>query len=429
VTILLVVIGAISLVIGFVQSSLLPIYISIGCSVLAAVVLLIFSRMTTKSQQVVTAGGGPMPLDERPARSDRTEPVPAFAGTGLIGESSSETFAPDGGFGGSMGDEPDDIDDDDFPIERYDTRRVGEILPLLAELDLDELDLVREREEEGKGRATVLARIDQLIDQLEAEDRQEAASRREEDEVDVDDEADELAAPPAVARKSRTTQAVSVAALPEDDDYFPIEDYDDLRASEILPLLPELDDDELVMVRTREQAGPARPSVLRRIDALVAPADAAPAEHEDVEDEAAPLLVPVPSPLTTAKVPSRSAMKKSAAKRSPASKKAPTVKTAPATKAAPRRAARSAPEVAPVVVTKKAPAKRAAVSKATTKVSAVPRRGAPTAAVPVKKAAATRAVKKVPAQKAGPAKATVVKRTGALPATKPAKVTRKTTKS
>ena len=51
------------------------------------------------------------------------------------------------------GEEEDDWDEDPiFPIEDYDELLVSEILPLLPELDADELHEVREREESGKGR-------------------------------------------------------------------------------------------------------------------------------------------------------------------------------------------------------------------------------------------------------------------------------------
>jgi hypothetical protein len=50
---------------------------------------------------------------------------------------------------------------------------------------------------------------------------------------------------------------------------FPIEDYEYLEVAEILPLLPELDDQELVEVLVFEQKGPNRFAVLDRIDALL----------------------------------------------------------------------------------------------------------------------------------------------------------------
>lgn len=433
VTILLVVVGTISLVIGFLQSSLVPIYISIACSVLAAVVLLIFSRMTAKSQQVVTSGAGPAPLDQG---RDRGAPQPSFSGTGLLEGSSDDddTYQPVDRYGSAsrygsveadpvLEDDDRDVVDDDFPIERYDSRRVGEILPLLAELDLDELDIVREREEQGKSRATVLARIDQLIDQLEAEDRQEAASRFDDTEavpvpvggggdraqdVAEDDEPAGFEPPPPPP----VTQSVKVAALPEDDGYFPIEDYDDLRASEILPLLPELDDDELEMVQERESSGAARSSILRRIEALLgAPAAAGTGRSSDGSDgsgglDDAPPPVPMPAaeadpapdalPMPVFGEPAAPAAK-APARRSPA-KKVP---------------AKKAPAAAKVVVASAPPAKKVTAKKTTvTKAAPLPTRAvkkAPSATeAPVKKAAAARggATKATVAKKAAPAKAT-----------------------
>jgi len=431
VTIFLVVIGTISLVIGFWQSSLLPIYISIACSVLAAAVLLIFSRMTSKSEKSGTGYVGPAPLDVGPARSTGPEPVSGFSGSGRPGSSPGETFAPAAPYGAPAGDDTDDDDfpdddfpDDDFPIERYDSRRVGEILPLLAELDLDELDLVREREEQGKSRATVLARIDQLIDRLEAEDQEEEAHRFEDktapraagpstdplDEADDADHADDVVTASVVgsAAPSRTTQAVSVVALAEDDGYFPIEDYDDLRANEILPLLPELDDDELVMVRERERSTSARPSILRRIDAqLGSDATSAP---QPVAEVAAP---PEP-PVAAAPV----ATKRAAAKR------APTTRKVAATKAVPTKKATPAATAAPA---KKAATKRTVASKA---VKPPPAVSEARTAAPTKRAAATKApaAKRVPSEKVAPAKSATSSGGGAPAATKVAKATRKTSK-
>ncbi|HEV8115587.1 MAG TPA: hypothetical protein VGP53_05055, partial [Acidimicrobiales bacterium] len=351
VTILLVVVGAISLVIGYVQSATLPIFVSIGCSIVAGALLLIFTRMTAKTQESASSSGGPAPLGFAP--SERTEAVPAMAGSGFLGRrSSEEAFAGDsdaGGAGGAALARYDDDDepavDDDFPIERYDARRVGEILPLLAELDVDELDVVREHEERGKGRATVLARIDQLIEQLEAEDRDEAEHRF--DAPVNDDHDDEVRpAPPAAS-------PVRVAALPIDDDYFPIEDYDDLRASEILPLLPELDDDELDMVRERERTGSGRSSILHRIDALLevepAAAGPGPVPHQDDEPE------PEPEPVVVASGPVR----KARATKVPATK-APPVK-APPVKAPAARTAKAAPVKAAVA---KVPSKAPRATKA-----------------------------------------------------------------
>jgi hypothetical protein len=57
--------------------------------------------------------------------------------------------------------------------------------------------------------------------------------------------------------------------VPVEDFPFPIEDYDYLSVADIVPLLPELDDQELVEVLLYEQAGANRVAILNRIDALL----------------------------------------------------------------------------------------------------------------------------------------------------------------
>ena len=415
VTILLVVVGAISLVIGYVQSETVPIFVSIGCSIVAGALLLIFTRMTAKTQKSESSSGSPAPSGFAP--SERTDAVPAMAGTGFLGRrSSEEAFAGDsdaadaGGTALARYDADDDDDepaaDDDFPIERYDSRRVGEILPLLAELDVDELDVVREHEERGKGRATVLARIDQLTEQLEAEDRDEAEHRF--DAPVADDHDDEVRPAPSAA------SPVRVAALPMDDDYFPIEDYDDLRASEILPLLPELDDDELDMVRERERTGSSRASILHRIDALLevepAAAGPGPVPHEE----------PEPEPVVVASGPVRKAR----------STRAPAVE-APATKVPARRTTKAAPVKASVAkvptkaprTTKAAPPVARATRAPAPPVTKAPARKTPAARVSVP---ATKTVKAVPPAKV--AKAPTQKRTASVSSTPTSKATKKAAK-
>ena len=179
-------------------------------------------------------------------------------------------------------------EDEELPIADYDELRVSEILPLLPELDPDELEVVRQREEEGKNRSVVIDRIDDLIDELEAEGVVEA-------------------------------EEVEVVAGP---DTFPIEDYDALSAEQILPLLPELDDEELDMVYDREEQGQNRAVILDAIDDMF--------EEEPVEAEPA---VPVRAepPVKTVKTVKKVAVKKAPAKKAPAKKI--TVKKAPAKKA------------------------------------------------------------------------------------------------
>jgi hypothetical protein len=264
-TIALVVVGAVSLLIGFVNDQMFPIYLSIGCSVLAAVVLLVFSRLSRT----------------------RLEPAarPATSGAATTAVRTQTAAAPSS-FSAA--------DDDVFPIADYDDLRVSEILPLLPELDLDELETVREREESGRARASILRRLDELADELEA---------------------------PAPA-------AVAAGSARDDDDLFPIEDYDDLRAGEILPLLDELEPDELEDVAARERSGAARASILDRIDVRLG------REPEPVTIAASR------AGSGTKKAVKKTAAKKTAAKKAPAKKAAPT--KAPAKKAAAKKATSSA---------------------------------------------------------------------------------------
>ncbi len=269
-TIALVVVGAVSLLIGFVNDQMFPIYLSIGCSIFAAVVLLVFSRLSRTRLEPAA----------RPASSGTAAaPVrtPAAA-------TSASSFSPSG-------------DDGLFPIAEYDDLRVSEILPLLPELDLDELEMVREREEGGRARASILRRLDELADELEE---------------------------PAVA-------AAPVSASRDDDDLFPIEDYDDLRVGEILPLLDELEPDELEDVAARERSGAARASILDRINARLGieePAIAAPRAGTATKKAAAKKTTkkaPAKKSGAAAKAPAKTAAKKATtgtAKTAGAAKKA-----------------------------------------------------------------------------------------------------------
>jgi hypothetical protein len=319
-TIGLVVVGAVALVIGFVTGNQPPIFISIACSVLAAAVLVVFSRMSRRQ-----AGPGVA--------------APASAGDGASAVSDADV---DSAVRSDTA--PTASTTSGFPIEDYDELLVSEILPLLPELDADELQEVRDREQSGKARATLLRRIDQLSEeaskQPEPEPEPEADVDEEEPEEEfADDEEDE------VEEEPEPTQAIGAV-----DEVFPIEDYDDLRVNEILPLLPELYDDELEEVAARERNGANRASVLNRISELLG-------------EEPAP--APAPAKKAAAK---KAPAKKTAAKKAPAKKAAPAKKTtakkaAPAKSAAKKAPAKKASAPAKKTAAKKAPAKKAAASK------------------------------------------------------------------
>ena len=320
-TIVLVLIGAVALVIGFVGGDQLPIFISIACSLLAGGVLVVFSRMSRRQGVAPATGPAPLAGDAGRASDEEVEeavgePEPAAVGAG------DRAFAAGG----------------EVPIQDYDELLVSEILPLLADLDADELAAVRAHEEDGKARATLLRRIDQLVEEREGAPTLAAvpAGRgggfrdvRDEEEEE-EDEQDEIAG--------------------EGDLMFPIEDYDDLRVSEILPLLPELYDDELELVAERESEGANRASILNRIEELLGGA-------------------PAPAPAPKKAAPKKVATKKAAPAKTPA-RKAPAKKATPAK----RPAAKKASTTKKTATKKAAPAKKAATKKTAAKKTAAKRR-------------------------------------------------------
>ncbi len=272
VTIGLVIVSAVTLALGFAQDTVGLIYVSIGCSILAAVILIIAGR-STGAPKVATAGG-PATLDVSSA-------------------------------------------DEGFPIAEYDELLVTEVVPLLGSLSVAELRVVQAREEGGKARASVLRRIE-----TEIEDRESPAASGE------------------------PTVATPVVSLGADEEPFPIEDYDDLRASEVLPLLPQLYADELELVADRERSGANRGAILDKIDDLLAASSPAPT--------AAVKTVPAKKKAPAKKAPA----KKAPAKKAPA-KKAPAAKAAPVKKAATAKKAPAKKAPAKKVPAKKAPAKKA----------------------------------------------------------------------
>ena len=354
-TIGLVLVGAVALVIGFVSSSQLPIFISIACSIGAGVVLTLFSRMSRRAAAPLAAGAGPAPLVEPTTALPDLDEV---AGDGELVRTQAIPVATAG---------------DEFPIEEYDDLLVSEILPLLAELDLDELDLVREREEAGKNRSSILKRIDQLVEELEGEPVAVAAGSLDDPADDIDDaELDAVAG--TLADTAREDAGLGIA------------NYDSLTVADILAQLDDLSDEELDEIAEYEERHANRRTIINAIDAMF---------------EEGP--VDAPAPVAPVK---KTAVKKAAATKAPAKKAAATKATAKkaATKAAPAKKAAATKATAKKAATKAAPAKKAAATKATAKKAA-------TKAAPAKKAAATKApAKKTATKKAAPAKKAAKKR-------------------
>ena len=161
-------------------------------------------------------------------------------------------------------------------IAGYDELRVAELLPLLPTLSADRLALVRAHEGATKRRATVLARLDELLavagtpaegpgDLGMPADAVEAGAARAEPAAPAEPVAPVEPAPPPAS-------AVAVPGSPDAGGgagTFPIAGYDALRVVDIVPLLRDLDVDELARVAQREASGARRQTVLSRIDDLL----------------------------------------------------------------------------------------------------------------------------------------------------------------
>ena len=331
VTILLVLIAAVTLLIGIFGDNLALIFVSIGSSALAAIVLAVLSQMNKRTAREAETTTGPKPLPTQQA----PEPAPVAAAPSVAAVPA--TVPPP--------EEPtlvtDALPSDELPIADYDSLRVNEILPALEELDLDQLELVAQHEETTKNRTTVLNRIDELMDQLEAEEAGAAPVAA------VADAADEW-----------LEDIEEGEVVPEEkvSTGFPIDDYESLSVDEIIAMIGDLDADELEEVAEYEETHANRDAVLDAIDDRL----------DELEG-----LVPAAAPVAAAK---KATVKKAAVKKAAAvTKRATPVKSVAkkATKAAtPAKAASkavkktAAPAKAASKAVKKAAVKKAAVKKA-----------------------------------------------------------------
>ncbi|MGI8777019.1 MAG: hypothetical protein ACR2LJ_06440 [Acidimicrobiales bacterium] len=406
VSFVLVVVAAITLVIGLLQSGLGIIYVSIACSVAAGIVLataVLRGRPEPRSAGGPSAGRRPAEGAVGAARSDdstSTAPpppppdtwvAPARPAEPLPSPTSAPQPAPEAVPVSASALAAGDVDvaesddrtqsfdrveveqptfDDGFPIHDYDSLRATEILPMLAELSDDQLDAVEGRERDGKNRAMILKRI--------ASQKQTRAQA-----WDAEDEGWESEPEPAPAPPSATVPTGPMAAgraEPAAVGEFPIPDFDDLRALEVLGRLPDLSVSELHLVRRREEDGLRRAMVLNRIDRLV---EEAPPEPEPVVvaprrratttrrtstrssvGEAPPTAAPPDTPAAEATIQMPAVAEGPAVKR-PRTARAATVvpsKKAPAT--GPVRKAPAATKKAPAATKKATASTRKAVAEA-----------------------------------------------------------------
>ena len=260
VSFLLVIVATILLLAGlFLTDSLFLIFVSIACSALAGIVL-VLAVMKSKPRPATA-----------PA-ADGEEQVPAAAT--IAAEAPAARPAPSRG-------------GREFPIPDYDSLEVVEVLPLLGDLEPADLEMVRQREASGRAHPWILARVDALLEAEADADTSEhtwapgpiGKAGQQRSLLDEDDDIVEVEPDDADWASPRDSDwAASDFPLDAGADYddlsvtrgFPIDRYDELRVTEILPLLANLGSEDLKMVREEEAAGKARASILARIDGLLA---------------------------------------------------------------------------------------------------------------------------------------------------------------
>jgi hypothetical protein len=378
----LVLVATVLLVLGLLSDDgLMLIYLSIASSVAAAVVLVIALKLNKPSDELRSTGPEPLPIPEpEPAMAGAsarsTAPAPAAA------ESGDEWLASDLDTW-SADDEWQEGDEVEFPIADYDTLTSSQILPLLPQLYADEIPVIEARERATKARPEILEKLDDLRD----------TATVIEPLADDDREPDEEPAsePAGVDPLASYTEPASDTGSWDDDDWFPIEDYESLSAAQIRPLLPELDAEELAMVRDKESELGRRRSLLDEIDRLLPAAAGAPPPARSAASAR-------PTSSATAPVaPSRPAATRASRPTTTKRSAASTSRTAAGTKKAPTRKATAAKKG---TAAKKAaaPAKKGTAAK---KATAAKKGTAAKKATAANKGAA----KKAPAaKKAGPTK-------------------------
>jgi hypothetical protein len=285
VSFLLVIVATIFLLSGlFLTKDLALIFISIACSALAGIILVVaVMRSRPRPAESPAADGGDQ----------------ALAPAAVAAESAADRRSA----------APRRAEGREFPIPDYDSLEVVEVLPLLGDLEPAELEQVRQREASSRAHPWILARVDALLEAEADADTSEHTwapgpiGKSGQGRM-LDDEDDILEIEPDDANWASPREsdwAASDFPLDAGADYddislrdFPIDRYDELRVPEILPLLASLGYEDLKMVREEEAAGKARASILSRIDGLLG---------RDVGGRPAP----APAKRSTAKAPSKAA--------------------------------------------------------------------------------------------------------------------------
>jgi hypothetical protein len=136
-----------------------------------------------------------------------------------------------------------------LPIPNYDALRANDVLPLLSDLSVDDLRVVRAAEAAGKTRTSILSRIDTLLSRAGVAPGSGPAK-----------------APVKKApAKTAAVKGPSKAALS-----LPIANYDGLTVAQITAQLANLSAAELRALRTYERRHKARQGVLMKIENALA---------------------------------------------------------------------------------------------------------------------------------------------------------------
>lgn len=380
VTVGLVLAGLILLIIGFVQDSLTLIYLSIACAAVAGVALIVFSRLSRR-QAVTTMAGEAIPAAAAP-------PSPGLVTAGVVPPAHSGRST----MGAPAAQQPPTVSRSGAGPRAPEPQEREPIVARTA------ADPVEERFDSGEPTppqplrpvAREASPATSRLEPVQAPMAARAAGDLSEDEWADDDWGDEVV--------------------------FPIEDYDELRVGEIVPLLPELDPEELEEVRDREVATKNRASIVARIDELLG-----------TGQPTAPAAKAAPARTQARKAP---AAKASPSKASASRAQAPTSKTPAKQAAAPAKAAPSKSTASKTAEPKAAAAGKSAPSKATPSRTAadsgkVAAKKAPAKAAPAPAPAKKTAAKEAPAKSAATKKAVPAKKAAASKSAPPA--TRKRT--
>jgi hypothetical protein len=282
VTVGLVLAGIVLLVIGLVQDQPSFIYASMGCAVLAALTLFVFSRLARRSAASTVEAGG---------AGGGARPAPWAGGTAEGRRDETRVMT-----GPGATTEEDDVDEGMEGPAATETparagARTGRGPSATTEAPESTEAAVAEPEAPapasgGDGRSRQapepVAAPEEPVGEASVADTTPSggSARKRTAGVKAAAPATESGRPAPVAAGAPSAGAgdTGEGAWEEEDweeedwdeDFvFPIEDYDDLRVAEILPILGELEDDELIDVRDREAAGKARGTILRRIDILL----------------------------------------------------------------------------------------------------------------------------------------------------------------